>query len=85
MSEFEPIGFGAGPARPGGEHHIRLDEARIALHRVLEFTRHSIDDIINDPIARNEVHGYLRLYFFIERRCESLDQERHWFDRPSGI
>jgi hypothetical protein len=84
MGEFDPIGFGGGPARAGSEHHIRMDEAQIALYRVLEFTGHSIDDVINDPLARNQVYGYLRLYHFVERRCERVDQERWWFGQPNG-
>jgi hypothetical protein len=37
-----------------------------ALRRVLEFTHHSLDEVINDPIVANEVKWYFRLHRYIE-------------------
>lgn len=48
------------------------------LRQLLEFTRHSIDDIINDEIAKREVLGYYKLKCDIQRRCEATDLERWW-------
>jgi hypothetical protein len=48
------------------------------LHRVLAFTRRSIDDVVNDPIAKNEVYGYYKLYRQIQRAGEVRDLERQW-------
>ena len=48
------------------------------LQRVLAFTRRSIDDVINDPIARNEVLGYYKLYRWVQRGSEINDLERQW-------
>jgi hypothetical protein len=52
------------------------------LRRVLAFTRRSIDQVINDPIARNEVRGFYKLYRWIDRRAETLELERQW--NPNG-
>ena len=49
-----------------------FSEAQI-LGRILRFTGYTINDVINDPIARNAVIGYFGLYRFIERRCAELD------------
>jgi len=45
------------PARYDGDsrEHVVIQRP---LRRVLAFTRRTIDDVINDPIARNEVRGY---------------------------
>ena len=48
------------------------------LHRVLAFTRRSIDDVVNDPIAKNEVYGYYKLHRQVERAGEVRDLERQW-------
>jgi hypothetical protein len=42
-----------------------------ALRRVLNFTRYTIDDVINDPYARYQVCGYYRLHRQIERVCDA--------------
>ena len=79
MSELDPLGAGAGPAVSGSSDHLRqISMVALALHRVLEFTGHSIDEVINDPIVRNEVVGYYKLYRYVERRCEAVDLERWW-------
>ena len=48
------------------------------LDRVLAFTGYSIDDIVNDPIAKNAVFGYFKLARFISRQCEIVDLETQW-------
>ena len=48
------------------------------LHRVLAFTRRSIDDVVNSPIAKNEVRGFYKLYRQVERQSEITDLERQW-------
>jgi hypothetical protein len=48
------------------------------LHRVLAFTRRSIDDVVNDPIARNQVRGYFKLYKWVRRESEISDLEHQW-------
>jgi hypothetical protein len=67
-----------GPDAPADGNPIVRETARHALHRVLAFTRRSIDDVINDPIARNEVLGYYKLHKQVERSMEITELERQW-------
>ena len=48
------------------------------LHRVLAFTGRSIDDVVNDPIAKREVLGYYKLHKWVYRQSEISDLERQW-------
>ena len=52
--------------------------ASAALRRVLNFTRRTIDDVVNNPIVKNEVLGYYKLHKFINRQIEIRDLERQW-------
>lgn len=52
------------------------------LSRILNFTGRTIDDVVNDPIVKNEVLGYYKLHNLIHRRGEMLDLERQW--NPAG-
>lgn len=49
-----------------------------ALHRILNFTGRSIDDVVNNPIVKNEVLGYYKLHQLINRRSEVRDLELQW-------
>jgi hypothetical protein len=78
MSSFG--GLGLTPHRAS-----RFEEPRISyvllqrpLHRVLNFTGHSIDDVVNNPIVKNKVLGFYKLHRFVHRRCEIVDLERQW-------
>jgi hypothetical protein len=51
------------------------------LHRVLAFTGRSIDDVVNSPIAKNQVRGFYKLYRQVERQGEITDLERQWNGR----
>ena len=53
------------------------------LDRVLAFTRRTIDDVVNNPLVKNEVYGYYKLQRFIERRSEIVEMERAW--NPLGL
>ena len=62
-----------------------LDDARTEhvmiqrpLQRMLAFTRRSIDDVVNDPIAKREVLGYYKLYRQVQREGEVSELERQW-------
>ena len=64
---------------------LELDEARTEhvmvqrpLQRVLAFSRRSIDDVVNDPVAKREVLGYYKLYREVQRAGEVSDLERQW-------
>lgn len=48
------------------------------LQRILAFTRRSIDDVVNDPIAKREVLGYYKLSRQIARSIETGELERQW-------
>ena len=48
------------------------------LHRLLAFRGRSIDDIVNNPIVKNEMLGYWKVFKQIERRSEMLELERQW-------
>lgn len=55
-----------------------LVERRRSLHCVLRFTGYSIDDVVNDPVARNAVFGYFKLQKYVQRGCEAVDMDRWW-------
>ena len=48
------------------------------LNRVLAFTGRTIDEVVNDPMVKNQVYGYYKLYRRIERMSEVRDLERQW-------
>jgi hypothetical protein len=48
------------------------------LGRVLAFTGKTIDDVINCPMARNQVRGYWKLSRQIDRSAEIGELERQW-------
>ena len=79
MDGPNPLGFGGFPrlarsASPGMEH-VMLQHP---LRRILAFTRRTIDDVVNNPIARNEVLGFYKLHRSIERAGEVTELERQW-------
>ena len=59
------------------DRHVRYVRQR-PLHHVLAFTRKTIDDVVNDPIAKNAVLGYYKLHKQIERASEIRELERQW-------
>ena len=79
MKGLDPLGFGGGAVRRADA----LDRNEYVLvqrplSRILAFTRRSIDDVVNDPIAKNEVYGYYKLSKQIERSIEVRELERQW-------
>ena len=78
MTEFNSLGL-------GGRRQLLRQESRTEhvmvqrpLQRLLAFRGHSIDDVVNNPIVKNEVLGYWKVFKLIERRSEELDLERQW-------
>jgi len=49
-----------------------------ALRRVSSFTGHTIDDVVNDPIAKSKVRGFYKLQRWIERENDTSELERQW-------
>jgi hypothetical protein len=78
MSEKALFGLGTNlPARTGMDAH-QLVVVQRPLRRVLAFTGRTIDDVINDPVARNQVRGYYKLHCWIRRESEISELERQW-------
>ena len=81
MSAFESLGIRSTRlpprANPGHEYVMRLH----SLRRVLALRRRTIDDVVNDPIAKNEIFGYWKLHKQILRSGEITDLERQWNSR----
>jgi hypothetical protein len=74
------FGFGVPFARrlSGPEARVSYVLNQRPLHRVLNFTGRTIDDVVNSPIAKNQVLGYYKLHKLVERRCEMVELERQW-------
>ena len=66
-SGLESIQLSPTPDRPTA----MFSEPQI-IARILEFTGYTIDDVVNNPVARNAVRGYYGLYRYIEARCELI-------------
>jgi hypothetical protein len=83
MRVFDFFGSGGGFAGPpaADEPALRRYVSNSRLNRVLEFTRLSIDDVVNDPIAKNIVVGYWKLSRQIDRSGEVTELERQWNPR----
>ena len=64
----------------GRVEHVEIDRP---LRRVLGFTRRTIDDVVNSPVAKAEVLGYYKLSRWIARRSEIVDLERQWTGRDT--
>ena len=78
MSLGSLFNFGRRNALPPVDAHTRQVEPERPLRRVLAFTGHTIDDVINDPIARRKVAGYFKMHLWVARESERSDLERQW-------
>ena len=56
-----------------GTYEQRISQ--FILNQVLEYTGHTIHDVINDPLVRYEVTGYYRLYRQLTRRGDQLAEQ----------
>lgn len=45
------------------------------LTQILEYTGHTINDVINDASVRYEVAGYYKLSRRMERRCDQMSEQ----------
>ncbi len=78
MSIFNSLGIGVPRlVQPGLDRHELIVMNR-PLGRVMAFLGCSIDQLCNDPIMKNQVFGYFKLYKEINRRAEMRDLERQW-------
>ena len=79
MSLLNPFNLGRGSAMPppvGG--NTEIVQIQNALRRVLSFTGHTIDDVVNSPVAKMKVLGFYKLHRWVERENETSDLERQW-------
>jgi hypothetical protein len=63
---------------PSPDGRTELVQPQRVLRHILSFTGRTIDDVVNDPIARNQVRGYFKLHRWIEREVEIGELERQW-------
>jgi hypothetical protein len=83
MSVFNSLGIGIPRlTQPAVDRH-ELVMVHRPLRRVMAFLGCSIDQLCNDPIVKNQVFGYFKLYKEINRRAEMTDLERQW--NPAGV
>ena len=68
--------------RPGADRDEYV-MVRRPLRRVMAFLGCSIDQVCDDPMVKNQVLGYFKLYKEVDRRMEMRDLERQW--NPAGI
>jgi hypothetical protein len=78
MSDLSSLGLNPPPPQREDTQPIEQVIVQKSLDRVLAFTGKTLDDVINDPISRNLVHAYYRLYKQVHRACEVVDLERWW-------
>jgi hypothetical protein len=78
MSKPTALGFGfvgrLFPQESATEHLL----IRRPLDRILAFRGRSIDDVVNNPVIKNEIYGYWKLYRELQRHSEVVDLERQW-------
>lgn len=48
------------------------------LRRILAFARWSIDDVVNNPIARRDVQNWYKMSRWLRRQIEIGELERQW-------
>ena len=78
MSDLRGLGMSRSPVLSDAHPKVSYVLNQRVLHRVLNFTGRTIDDVVNCPIAKNQVRGYFKLHRFVQRRCEVRDLERQW-------
>jgi hypothetical protein len=78
MSSMRSLGIGSRRAAQFEEPKISYVLLQRPLHRVLNFTGHTIDDVVNNPVVKRKVFGFYKLHNFVHRRCEIVDLERQW-------
>ena len=79
MSRLSGLGLGLRrltPAEAGDRTEFLLIQR--PLRRILAFTRRSIDDVVNDPVAKREVLGYYKLHKQVARTIDVRELERQW-------
>jgi hypothetical protein len=78
MSFLNVFNFGRNHAPPPAGGRTEIVHLQNALRRVLSFTGHTIDDVVNDPIAKAKVLGFYKLHRWVARENETSELERQW-------
>ncbi len=78
MSELSALGLSKIQLRRAPDAGIELVLVQRPLERILSFTGYSIDNIVDNPIAKHAVIGYYKLSRQVQRQCEIVDLERQW-------
>ncbi|HEX4054560.1 MAG TPA: hypothetical protein VHX86_09875 [Tepidisphaeraceae bacterium] len=78
MSELGALGLSKIQLRRAPDSDVELVLVQRPLERILSFTGYSIDNIVDNPIAKHAVIGYYKLSRQVQRRCEIVDLERQW-------
>lgn len=74
----DSLGYSRRPRLAAPAQHVEHVLIQKTLARIFAFTGVSIDDVVNDPIARNKVRSYYKLHRWVDRECEVRDLERQW-------
>jgi hypothetical protein len=78
MGQIKALGLGGHYSPDQSRQKTEYIVMERALQRVLAFRGRTIDDVVNDPIVKNDILGYWKVIKQIERRSEMLDLERQW-------
>ena len=78
MSDLGAIGLSKIQLRRSEGGGVELVLTQRPLDRILSFTGYSIDNVVDNPIAKHAVIGYYKLSRQVQRRSEIVDLERQW-------
>ncbi|HWE02503.1 MAG TPA: hypothetical protein VG326_08830 [Tepidisphaeraceae bacterium] len=78
MGQIDALGLGGRHQPVESRQGIEYVMMQRTLHRVLAFRGKTIDDVVNDPIVKNDILGYWKVLKQIDRRSEMLELERQW-------
>jgi hypothetical protein len=78
MSVFRSLGLSRIHLHKSSSPAVELVLTHRPLDRILAHTGFTIDDVVDNPIAKNAVLGYYKLHRQVERGCEIVELERQW-------
>jgi hypothetical protein len=73
-----PFGTAVSPLVNSHDAPIVQVHVQHPLRRVMAFTGCSIDDVVNNVVAKRQVLGYYKLGLQIQRSGEITELERQW-------
>lgn len=78
MDPFDALGMTPRYQPPRERTPARHVVLQRRLQRVLAFRRHSIDDVVNNPLVKNDVLGYWKVLKQIDRYDQVHELEQQW-------